>query len=60
MDKPETLEEMLEKMKDISYAKRLAKSIGTVKTELFGTLLFDGGSFRDVDKPYEIEVDFND
>ena len=58
MDKPETLEEMLEQMKDTSYTKRLAKSMGTVKTELFGTLLF--GGFRDVDKSYEIEVNFND
>ena len=59
MDKPDTLEEMLEQMKDVSYTKRLAKSMGTVKTELFGTLLLNG-SFRDVDKPYEIEVNFDD
>ena len=58
MNKPETLEDMLEQMKDTSYTKRLAKSMGSVKTELFGTLLF--GNFRDVDKPYEIEVNFDD
>jgi hypothetical protein len=58
VNKPETLEDMLEQMKDTSYTKRLAKSMGSVKTELFGTLLF--GGFRDVDKPYEIEVNFDD
>ena len=58
MDKPETLEEMLEQMKDISYAKRLAKSMSSVKTELFGTLLF--GGFGDVNKSYEIKVNFDD
>jgi len=58
VDKTEKVEEMVTQIEHI-YTKHLAKSMGTIKAELFGTLLL-GGSFRDIDKPYEIKVDFYD
>ena len=58
MDKTEKVEEMVTQIEYI-YTKHLAKSMGTIKAELLGTLLF-GGSFRDIDKPYEIKANFYD
>jgi hypothetical protein len=58
VNKPETLEEMLEQIKNTSYTKRLAKSMGDIRVGLLETLLLNG-SF-DGCKPYEIEVNFDD
>jgi hypothetical protein len=40
------------------YTQHLAQAMRNTKEILVGQIF--AGSFRDVDKPYEIEVDFNE
>ena len=52
----QTVEEMLEQINS-RYTKHLAQAMGNTKEMLSAQIFL--GDFRDVDKSYEIEVDFD-